>query len=650
MMRMLVSMPLLWAAWAATGACQDCAAPPNGLPSPAASTQSGSVRDSGYEVLTAPLQITAAGDRPLTLERFDGARVVAVNTDTLVLQLAAASPSDTTAVLYLDGEPVEAQADAKTLLESQLCRTFAFRIAGRVPPGVYCATVALARNNGVCTALSEPSAPITFRYQPRRGYVQLVRNYRTPPANVTLRVADKRARGDNDVNVQIHVDSAATAEVAATGEIPPSDGGRTAQEDLAVTRDRIARLIESVCREAEVARKEADQEVQLAHQAAESFTTQSADVQKIQSQLLDVMNRLSGATTKIKELTDKKTLLDAAVTDTTAATFNNNNANRPTAINAVTKERDAVAALLSTATTQQTADEALRDQLNEQLKNALQSSKAAEAALAAVKASAAHKAAIAKLAEDLCARLKRELNAKYPTPNSETPAPTEGAHGNPPATMENASAGVLPAAASTSIASRGAGEPWMATRTLGAFERLAKVTPLKADHGDDEPFADDLPLTVHEYRFHSPAHIAWRRFAELGGPLDQTGVVIYEGMQFAAREDGSYQVAFDVQTPAAPVDLRLQLTFQNSGDRRWHTITLPPISLPATIDQLDGPQVMRVVQRGYSSALEMAPLIEDFELRRSGTATIGFGASQYRPQTELPASAGAGLDRAYSLD
>jgi len=168
-------------------------------------------------------------------------------------------------------------------------------------------------------------------------------------------------------------------------------------------------------------------------------------------------------------------------------------------------------------------------------------------------------------------------------------------------------------------------------RPTFAFTKNAAVRPVE-DFPDSAPLCGecppgddcDLQKNTFEFRFFTPAHFPTREFGPRGETLEREGTVVYEGMRFAATNDGRYDVQFVVGTQGAPVTLRLQFLVQ-VGDKesghRWRTITLPPITI-APQDHQPGSHCVR--HCGYSPALECASG-KLCRVQRTGTARVGYG-------------------------
>ena len=86
---------------------------------------------------------------------------------------------------------------------------------------------------------------------------------------------------------------------------------------------------------------------------------------------------------------------------------------------------------------------------------------------------------------------------------------------------------------------------------------------------------------MYAYRFDQPARFPLPAFRYRGGHMEREAALIYEGMRFALLDDGRYQIRFVVGTPAMPVTLRMQLVLLDESTCQEHTLTLPPITIPA---------------------------------------------------------------------
>lgn len=115
-----------------------------------------------------------------------------------------------------------------------------------------------------------------------------------------------------------------------------------------------------------------------------------------------------------------------------------------------------------------------------------------------------------------------------------------------------------------------------------AFEHLPSHV-LVPDAGTESPkhyrdgTLDPGKHPVFQHRFASPAHYPLPTFngkCKIAHPDE--GVVIYEGMRFAANSSGQFEVTFTAEAPAMPVEIRLQLRLTGT-DGSEATVTLPPI-------------------------------------------------------------------------
>lgn len=168
-------------------------------------------------------------------------------------------------------------------------------------------------------------------------------------------------------------------------------------------------------------------------------------------------------------------------------------------------------------------------------------------------------------------------------------------------------------------------------RTMQAADDLGDFSKHPADErGESRP----LDSIAYDYRFDAPAHFPLPAFGIRGEESSRDGAIIYEGMRFAVREDGRYQVRFVVGTPAIPVTMCLQLIVEDEGTQNHYTLTLPPISIPEPdkpqhlsqqrkVQQVHG-NVQTVHHEGYLPVLTQ-PLSNIRVVRRTGSARFGFG-------------------------
>jgi len=169
---------------------------------------------------------------------------------------------------------------------------------------------------------------------------------------------------------------------------------------------------------------------------------------------------------------------------------------------------------------------------------------------------------------------------------------------------------------------------------LEDFEEFPATEPDAKGEKDDKSKSPDSPGSASlqryqcDHRFDDPAVFPLTSFNRFAPPVHEEGAVIYEGMRFAVREDGRYQVRFLIGTPAMPVTLRLQVVLR-AGDGSQYTVTLPPITIPshdpdAEIVQQVHENIQLVHHEGYLPAIQglggnLAVV------RREGTARFGFG-------------------------
>ena len=149
--------------------------------------------------------------------------------------------------------------------------------------------------------------------------------------------------------------------------------------------------------------------------------------------------------------------------------------------------------------------------------------------------------------------------------------------------------------------------------------------------------------------FDHPARFPKTSYGQQSCAFESEGAVIHEGMRLLARQDGQYEVRFNITTPSIPVTLRLQLILFNeplsSPDGQAipvqpipRTLTLPPVALKpsgadAFPDNPEGgtnPTSYFVSVRGYSQVILEAQQDELGQrhlllVKRNGTARIGSG-------------------------
>jgi hypothetical protein len=170
---------------------------------------------------------------------------------------------------------------------------------------------------------------------------------------------------------------------------------------------------------------------------------------------------------------------------------------------------------------------------------------------------------------------------------------------------------------------------------------------LRPDPSDRKNFLINSLLTelggdrVLTYYFDLPARFP---MAKYGPPrvgttccaFEGEGAVIHEGMRMLARQDGLYEVRFNITTPAIPVVVRLQIVLYEKDAHLPRTLTLPPIVLQPTgtdafpRNLLGGtdPTSYIVSVRGYSQVIKevQGDQKDRFLLvKRIGSARFGSG-------------------------
>ncbi len=163
-----------------------------------------------------------------------------------------------------------------------------------------------------------------------------------------------------------------------------------------------------------------------------------------------------------------------------------------------------------------------------------------------------------------------------------------------------------------------------------------------ASQPEADDLTDDKSSRVWTYHFDHPARFPKAEFGTACCAFEGEGAIIHEGMRVLAREDGQYEVRFNITTPPTPVLLRLQLILfppdppdKNGGQPIPRTLTLPPISLrpwgsePYLDDSRAGndPVSYLVRLRGYSQIIKEVQTDNGSFLlvKRIGTARFGSG-------------------------
>jgi hypothetical protein len=155
---------------------------------------------------------------------------------------------------------------------------------------------------------------------------------------------------------------------------------------------------------------------------------------------------------------------------------------------------------------------------------------------------------------------------------------------------------------------------------------------------------------VWTYYFDHPARFPTIKFGSNQCAFEGEGAVIHEGMRLLARQDGKYELRFNMTAPSIPVSLRLQLVLYLAGSVPGQpiprTLTLPPIVLQrsgekAFPNDLEGglhPTTYLVSVLGYSQVVKEAQSDKKSPgyillVKRNGTARMGSGVQyQATPQ------------------
>jgi hypothetical protein len=128
-----------------------------------------------------------------------------------------------------------------------------------------------------------------------------------------------------------------------------------------------------------------------------------------------------------------------------------------------------------------------------------------------------------------------------------------------------------------------------------------------------------LPATFTLWDFNSTCDPA---------PVPTDIATIYEEMHVAFYDDGRCVVHFAMETPAEPITLRLQFHVKSATDDCCvHTLTLPPINIPARDDRLEAHDGTFIVHHeAYYDLVKRNKGCLDV-LDRIGSARFGFGNS-----------------------
>ncbi|HMP80830.1 MAG TPA: hypothetical protein PKD54_15350, partial [Pirellulaceae bacterium] len=142
------------------------------------------------------------------------------------------------------------------------------------------------------------------------------------------------------------------------------------------------------------------------------------------------------------------------------------------------------------------------------------------------------------------------------------------------------------------------------------------------------------------FEFAAPAYFPLSDYDSCGMQYQRPGLVILEGMALTFEPGSSqYELTFEYEVPAVPVELRLQLMVHRAPcpankehTNDWFTITIPVTRLEA--GRSDSPSVMQARIKGNSVALKHLCHLESstterqsisLELKRRGTARFGHG-------------------------
>jgi hypothetical protein len=122
-----------------------------------------------------------------------------------------------------------------------------------------------------------------------------------------------------------------------------------------------------------------------------------------------------------------------------------------------------------------------------------------------------------------------------------------------------------------------------------------------------EVLAQKCGQVCWKFRFDGAANVPIPQFGPNGEPECEEGALIYEGMRIVVAQDGSYEVRFNLSTPAMPTALRLQLAVLDRVGRPI-ILTLPPIVAGYNDDFQTNfwRQQWHVYHAGHSDALAQA--------------------------------------------
>ena len=131
--------------------------------------------------------------------------------------------------------------------------------------------------------------------------------------------------------------------------------------------------------------------------------------------------------------------------------------------------------------------------------------------------------------------------------------------------------------------------------------------------------------------FEDPCHFNYVLPGRYSQQIVRDTLLVYEGMEIAVTEDGSYTVSFIAEVPQIPVVLNLQLsvsTSVNGATLPRGTITLPPVVIESrTLVSRDQPgRSVKVTRKGYSQLLHRIIANESatgISFKRAGNARFG---------------------------
>jgi len=165
---------------------------------------------------------------------------------------------------------------------------------------------------------------------------------------------------------------------------------------------------------------------------------------------------------------------------------------------------------------------------------------------------------------------------------------------------------------------------------------------------------DDKNGRVWTYHFDHPARFPVTKFGSNCCGFEGEGAIIHEGMRLLVRQDGQYEVRFNITGPPTPLTLRLQLILFAEGKPNSsvgrpipRTLTLPPVvvqpsgenAFPNNVDGGVDPISYIVSVRGYSQILKEShhePTDHLLLVKRNGTARFGNGTRYWATNLSRP--------------